>query len=160
MQAEAGRVLSVAVRTGRMACVVLDGSDLVIWDASRKAAKSQARASKKLKRWIDEFRPEVIITENPDCAGQKRGEQIKILKTLASVAEDQPIVNIVACRKKRFKNAYLEAEDLGQHFPDIRHLVPKKPQIWKPEPYYLACFEALALVRAAGFLDPVREDID
>ena len=144
--------------------MVLDVGDLVIWDAPRRAAQSEALAAKKLRRWIKEFRPEVIVTENPDCAGQKSGAQIEILKALASVAEDHPVLNIIACRKKRFKNAYLEAEDLGQQFPDIQHLVPKKPQIWKPEPYFLACFEALALVREAGLLksdassDPEEED--
>jgi hypothetical protein len=160
MHAEPGRTLSVAVRTGRMACVVLDGGDLVIWAASREAVKTQASAAKKLQRWIKEFRPETIVTENPDSAGQKRGEQIKILKTLACVAEDQPILNMVVRRQKRFRNAYLEAEDLGRQFPDLVHLVPKKPPIWKSEPYNLAWFEALALARDAGLLKTARRKLE
>lgn len=158
MSAEAGRVLSVAVRTGRMACVVLDDGDLVIWDASRKAVKTQAQAARKLRRWLREFRPEIVITENPDSAGQKRGAQIRILKTLVSVAEDQPLRNMVVRRQKPFRNAYLEAEELGHQFPDLQHLVPKKPPIWKSEPYNMACFEALALARDAGVLQ--RPDVE
>ncbi len=158
MPANRSRVLSVAVRTGRMACVVLDDGDLIIWDASRKAVKNPAQAARKLRRWIREFRPDVLITENPDSAGQKRGAQIKILKTLISVGEDQPILNMAVRRERRFKNAYLEAEDLGHQFPDLRHLVPKKPPIWKSEPYNLACFEALALARDAGVLEGPKTD--
>ncbi|MCK0103222.1 hypothetical protein [Pseudohalocynthiibacter sp. F2068] len=158
MPGEGGRVLSVAVRTGRMACVVIDDGNLIIWDASRKAVKTEAQAARKLRRWICEFRPDVLVTENPDSAGQKRGAQLRILKTLGTVAEDQPILNMMVRRQKHFKNAYLEAEDLGQQFPDIKHLVPKKPPIWKSEPYNLACFEALALARDAGLLEPLGGD--
>jgi len=153
MRSKAGRVLSVAVRTGRMACILLDGGELVFWATSRKAAKTKERAAAKFREWIEEFRPDGLVTENPDCAGQKRGAQIKILKTLFTVAEDQPVPNIAVCRAKRFRNAYLDAEEFGRQFPDISHLVPKKPPIWKGEPYHLACFEALALARDAGVLE-------
>jgi hypothetical protein len=158
MRAKARRVLSVAVRTGRMACILLDGGELVFWATSRKAAKTKERAATKFRKWIEEFRPDLLVTENPDCAGQKRGAQIKILKILFTVAEDQPIPNIAVCREKRFRNAYLDAEEFGRQFPDISHLVPKKPPIWKGEPYQLACFEALAMARDAGILEAQTDD--
>lgn len=148
------RVLSVAARTGRIACVVLDEGELVIWDASEKGSFSATDAAKKLRAWVKEFKPDVLITENPDAAWKKRGVQIPILKALASVGEDLGIQNLVVRRTRRFANAYVEAKHLGEQFPDLAHLVPKKPQIWQSEPYNLACFEALALVREAGLLKP------
>jgi hypothetical protein len=154
MESRAQRVLSVAARTGRIACVVLDDGDLVIWDASEKAASSASEAAKKLRAWVQEFKPDVLITENPDATRKKRGVQIPILKAMASVGEDSALLNLVVRRTKRFRNAYIEAAHLGEQFPDLAHLVPKKPAIWQREPYNLACFEALALVREAGLLKP------
>lgn len=159
MRGKARRVLSVAARTGRMACVLFEGSEMVFWATSREAAKTNERAANKLRQWVEEFRPDVLVTENPDCAGQKRGAQLEILKTLITVAEDQPILNVAVRRKKKFKNVYLEAADFGRRFPVISHLVPKKPPIWKGEPYNLACFEALALARDAGILNGTDDDL-
>ena len=156
MGSKGQRVLSVAARTGRIACVVLDDGDLEIWAASEKAASSATEAAKKLRAWLQEFKPDVLISENPDTARKKRGVQIPILKTLASVGEDSGLRNLVVRRERRFRNAYIEAAHFGQKFPDLTHLVPKKPAIWQGEPYNLAFFEALALARDAGFLKLVN----
>jgi len=153
-------VLAVAARTGRLGSVVIDDGALIIWDTSEKAASSEALAAKKLRSWVKEFRPDCLVTENPDTAGQKRGAQIPILKSFAAVGDDLPILNLVVTRKRLFKNAYLEAENFGNQFPDIAHLAPKKPAIWEREPYQLVCFEALALVRDAGLLAPPNAEID
>ena len=152
MESNRQRVLAVAARTGRIACVVLDDGELVIWDASEKAGSSAEEAAKKLRIWVREFKPDVLVSENPDAAQQKSGVQIPILKAFTAVGEDLGILNLVVQRKKRFRNAYVEASHLGEQFPDLAHLVPKKPRIWESEPYNLACFEALALAREAGLL--------
>lgn len=152
MNGNGQRVLAVAARTGRLACVVLDDCQLVIWDASEKAASSEDEAAKKLRAWVHDFKPDILVTENPDAARKKGGLQIPILQVLASVGDDLPIPNLVVQRKRRFPNAYVEAAHLGNQFPDLAHLVPKKPPIWKGEPYNLACFEALVLAHEGGFL--------
>lgn len=154
MGSKAQRVLSVAARTGRIACVVIDDGDLVIWAASEKAATSTTEAAKKLSAWVQEFKPDVLISENSDTARKKRGVQIPILKALASVGEDSGLINLVVRRKRRFQNAYIEAAHFGEQFPDLAHLVPRKPAIWQREPYNLAYFEALALAHEAGLLKP------
>lgn len=148
------RVLAVAARTGRLGCVIIDDGDLVIWDTSEVAAKSATRAARKLRKWIEEFQPSVLVTENPDAAGRKSGMQISILKAFIEVGEELPMPSLVVRRVRQFDNAYLEAAHFTVQFPDLAPLKPEKPPIWGKEPYSLVCFEALALARDAGLLQP------
>ncbi|MDU8914235.1 hypothetical protein, partial [Aestuariicoccus sp. MJ-SS9] len=96
------RALAVAARTGRLGCVVVDDGDLVIWDTSEKGASSSAKAAAKLRDWIREYHPDVLVTENPDAAGRKHGQQIRILKTFAAIGQDLPLVNLVVRRRRTF----------------------------------------------------------
>lgn len=148
------RVLAVAARSGRIGCVVVENGDLIFWQGSQKEAASKEQAVKCLRDWIREFRPDVLVSENPDAAGDKYGEQIPILQGFAEAGQDLPIVNLVVRRERPFDNVYEEAAHLAQQFPDLKDMVPKKPPIWMNEPYRLVFFEALALVRDAGLLNP------
>lgn len=154
MSARNQRALAVAARTGRLGCAVVDDGDLVIWDTSEKGAGSTGEAATKLRAWIAEYHPDVLVTENPDVPGRKHGRQVRILKTFAAVGQDLPILNLVVRRHRRFQNAYEEAADLAAQFPDLALMVPKKPPIWGNEPYNLVLFEALVLMREAGLLRP------
>jgi len=146
------RVLAVAARCGRLGAVVVDAGDLIIWDTSGKGAKSVNGAVAALKGWIEEFQPDVIVTENPDCAGRKKGRQLRILRAFADVGQEATALNLVIRRERKFENAYEEAAQFAAQFPDLAPLIPAKPPIWGNEPYGLIYFEALALVRDAGLL--------
>lgn len=148
------RVLSVAARCGRLGAVVVEGGELIIWDTSGKGARSVSRAVVKLKVWIEHFRPDLLVTENPDMAGGKRGRQLAILHAFLDTGQDADLLNLVIRRERRFENVYKEAADLATRFPELAPYIPVKPPIWGNEPYGLICFEALALVRDAGLLPP------
>ncbi|MEW9920372.1 hypothetical protein AB2B41_12220 [Marimonas sp. MJW-29] len=111
----------------------------------------------KLKDWIAEFAPDVLVTENPDAPGRKRGLQIDILKRFDAIGQELPIINLLVRRRQSFRNAYEEAADLARQFPDLAMMVPAKPPIWGNEPYNLILFEALVLMREAGLLKALGE---
>jgi len=152
MRAKAQRVLSVAARAGRVGFVLLHNGDLQMWKASEKASESADSAARSLRQWVDAYRPDCLISQNPDTAGKKSGKQIDILQALARSGDDMPILNLVVLRTQPFANAYAEAKALAKQFPELKSFVPKKPKIWQSEPYRLVIFEALALVRDAGLL--------
>ena len=154
MRRKTDRVLGVAARCGRIGCVVVDAGDLVIWDASRKGASSAAAASRKLRTWIDEFRPDVLVTEHPGRAGKKRGRQLEILRAYRDVGQGENLVNMAIRRQRSFANVYDEAAHFAGQFPDLAPLLPPRPPIWCKEPHSLIFFEALALIRDAGLLTP------
>ncbi|MFZ7093733.1 hypothetical protein [Primorskyibacter sp. 2E233] len=146
------RALAVAVRCGRLGAVLVDDGDLIIWDTSGKGASSVPSALETLHGWIEEFRPDILVTENPDSAGRKLGRQLRILRAFQAAGQEQDILNLVIRRERKFDNAYDEAADFAETFPDIAPLLPMKPPIWGKEPYGLIYFEALALIRDAGLL--------
>ena len=152
MTAEIGRVLSVAARSGRLGCVLLEQGRLLGWTTSERGARSATAAARRLQGWIDSFGPQVLVSENPDAPCRKGGRQKANLRAFLSVVEELPLRHLVVTRQRRFGNIYLEAEDLARQFPQLAPEVPKKPPIWKHEPYRLVIFEALALVRDAGLL--------
>ncbi len=51
-----------------------------------------------MRKWVREFKPDILVAENPDAAGKKSGEQIPILKAFASVGDDLPIPNLMVVR--------------------------------------------------------------
>ncbi|MCR8551164.1 hypothetical protein M4578_25390 [Salipiger sp. P9] len=153
------RVLAVAARSGRLGAVVLDSGRLVFWTTSRKASLSSAAAAAKLRDWLAEFQPDVLVTENPDTAGRKKGRQIAILRAFLEVGQDAKLVNLAVRRVRRFENAYAEAASFVARFPDLQQLRPEKPPIWGKEPYTLVCFDALVLIREAGLLGPATEPV-
>lgn len=146
------RALAVAARSGRLGCVVVDDGNLVIWDTSEKGSNSPDEAAAKLHDWIAEFNPNVLVTENPDAPGRKRGQQLAILKRFDVIGQELPIVSLLVRRQQSFRNAYEEAADLARQYPDLAAMVPNKPPIWGNEPYNLILFEALVLAREGGLL--------
>lgn len=152
MTAEARRVLSVAARSGRLGCVLLDRGRLEGWTTSERGAQTATAAATRLQGWIASFEPDVLVSENPDASCRKGGRQRAILHAFAATGDELPLLNIVVQRRRRFENFYLEAADLVRRFPQLEPDLPVKPPIWKKEPYRLVIFEALALVRDAGLI--------
>lgn len=149
------RILAVAARTERIGCVIVENGDLIFWEGSTEMAKDAEGAAKQLRVWIQEFQPDVIVSENPAAAGKKSGVQIPILRAFVEVGHDEPIINLVVRRERPYQNVYDQAKRLAEEFPDLEGMVPDKPPIWGKEPYNLVFFEALALVRDAGLLKPL-----
>lgn len=152
MTAKKARVMAVAARTKRIACVILEDGLPVTWDAAGKRAKTPEKAAMKLRAWIEEHKPDVLVTENPDTAVRKGKRQIAILKAFQAVGEELPVRHLVVRRERKFANVYEEAAAFGVQFPDFAGLVPRQNKPWESEGHNVVCFEALALARDAGLL--------
>ncbi len=153
MNTERLRILAIAAREGRIACVVIDNRDLILWEGSERYSKTPDEAALKLQSWIDEFEPDVVVSEQPHTAGRKGRKLVQTLSAFAKVAEDGPVIGLQIERKRPFRNVFEEAKALADEFPDLKSMVPEKRAIWiGGEPYSLVFFEALALVRDAGLL--------
>lgn len=145
-------MLSLAARTGRIGCILLDAGRPVFWAASESASATVETATDKLRDWVGEFEPDVLVSENPDTARRKGSAQKEILAAFCAMGEEMPLLNLVVRRERRFANFYLEIADLARRFPELAHIAPEKPPIWKKEPYWVISFEALALTQDAGVL--------
>lgn len=139
------RVLAVAARTMHVGCVHLVDGKLADWGLAYVRTTEEATA--KLSNWLEIYKPDCLVTENPETEFRKSGKQIDILKAFVDIGREAPVLNLVQTRKKTHKNLYLQAASLAKQFPEIASRVPKKPPIWLPGHRNLVFFDALALAK-------------
>jgi hypothetical protein len=139
------RVLAIAVATGRIGYVLMIGDKLLDWGLSRKASKSPKHAEAQAKIWIDQFEPDVVITEKVPKTSTKSNKTRSLIEAIANVAQRAALLDVQVSKIKYFKNKYEEAAHFGDRFPDIALWVPRMRRLWEPEPRTTVLFEALAL---------------
>lgn len=144
------KVLAVAAGSGRVGYVLLVGGELRYWQLSQAAARSPADATRYARNWIEEMRPQAVVTERI-AEGCRKGERAKaVIKAIARTAENELLLHISIQRPRRFPNKYVEAEAFANRFPELRRFVPKPRRLWDAEPRNTTIFEALALGLAAN----------
>ena len=142
------RVLAIAVATGRIGYVFLNGGKLRDWGLSRKASKSPVLAAGQAQKWINELKPDVVVTEKLD--GSRKGRKSRdLIGAIARVAENNYLLDVSVRRIRTYKNKYAEATALVAEFPDLLPWMPRKRRIWEPEPRNTVYFDALVLARLA-----------
>ncbi len=139
------RVMAVAVRMGRLAAVLVVDGKVLAWEMSRAAVIQEAKFAPMLRSWIVKFRPEILVSENPDQAGSKGERSLNCLRVAAHVFEDRAELNMVLCREQTYENRYEEAAALAERYPEISGELPLKPPCWDKEHPKLVLFDALSL---------------
>jgi hypothetical protein len=139
------RVLAIAVASGRVGCVFFVSGKIRDWRLSKKAAKNVELSEKQATKWIDKFRPDVVVTEDVSKQSTKSTKTRSLISTISGVADRRKLLDVKVPQAGTSKNKYEEAKALGKRFPEIAAWVPKKPQIWEPEPRNTVYFEAIGL---------------
>ena len=139
------RVLAIAVASGRVGYSFLIGDRLRDWGTSDKAAKSPTKAAETAQKWINEFNPDVVVTEklDPECRKGKKSK--RIIAAIASTAEHNYVLDVAVPREHSYQSKYEEAEALANQYPDLRDWAPKKRRFFDNEPRNTVIFEALSL---------------
>jgi len=149
--------MAVAAGTGRIGYVLFVGKTLKHWAISGKASRSSELAAVQAKRWIDELKPDVVITEKI-LQDSRKGERTRqVIAAVARVARNRVLNDIVMPRARAYKNKYEEAAALAKRFPEIGPWLPKRPPIWESEPRNAVYIDALAL--ALGIIDGTRQQL-
>lgn len=144
------RILSIAVRSGRMGAVLIEGNELLYWTGFDTAGKGQQKIKAKLADWLHYWQPDLLLSENPDSPGYKSGLALKLIKAIDTIGLEHGIEQRLIIRHCPYANVYEEAAILVKYFPDLADILPQKPPIWGKEPYSLIFFEALVIVRESG----------
>ncbi|MCB9947262.1 MAG: hypothetical protein H6842_05455 [Rhodospirillaceae bacterium] len=140
------KVLAIAVATGRVGYVFLIGGNLKDWGMSRKASRSSTLAAGQTQKWIDDLRPDVVVTEKLD--GSRKGEKSQgLIAAIARVAEHNYLMDVAVARIRAFENKYEEALAYAREFPEIAPWLPRKRRFFDPEPRSTVYVEALALAK-------------
>lgn len=138
-------MLAVAVRRDQACAVCLQGRKLKDWTVSHKAARSADDALEVLGRWMAIYRPEIVISQNPDSATRKSARNRAILRAIGRAIADEDVLDLLVTRTFAYDNIYEEAVAIVARYPELRHKLPTKPKIWETEPRRIIYFEALSL---------------
>ena len=139
------RTLAIASSTRRIVGVFLENNKVVGWRLSRKAARDPKNAAECIKSWIDDFEPDLLISEDP--AASRKGDHVKtLLETIGRICDQADGLNVRLPRKQVYHDKYEEAKVLAKRYPQLRIVLPAKPPIWNSEPHAISYFEALAFV--------------
>lgn len=151
------RVLAVAVATGRAGFVYLEGMELRDWGVSMKAVKSTKNLVGFLQELINEFKPDVVVTEKCE-AGCRKGKRSKsLIRAAAEIASHNEVLDVSVDRPRRFPSKYDEARDLVERHAALEGFLPKrKRRIFDFEPRGMVLFEALAMAERVILGPPER----
>ncbi len=143
------RVLSIAAASGRVGYVLLVDRKIIATGLSRKASNNADDAATSAANWIEQLRPDVVITERVLKSSKKGRKTRAVIAAMARVAEIADVLHQQVVRGQSHANKFEEAADLVRDFPEIAHLLPKPRKPWDSEPKTTVYFEALSLALTA-----------
>lgn len=151
------RVLSIAVATGRVGYVFLEGTQLLDWAVTTRVSKQSADLVGFVQELINTLKPDVVVTEKCDEESKKGTRAKRLISSIAELASHNYVLDVAVPRPRKFPSKYEEAEELVSRHPDLAGYLPKqKRRFFDFEPRNMTVFEALALAEAVIFGPPER----
>ena len=143
-------MLAIAVASGKVGYVFLQGAQLVDWGIAVKVAKqSGADLVGYVQELINELKPDVVVTEKLGRACRKGDAVCERIQAIAELASHNPVLDISVPKPRRFASKYEEAAHLANLHPELLGYLPKrKRRLFDFEPRGMVVFEALSLARA------------
>ena len=138
-------MLAISACSKRIAYVFFMGDDLRDWRVSETAARGPNEAATHTQIWVNELKPEVVVTEKI-AAAKKKGEKAKnLIAAVARTAEHNYVLDVSVDRPDIHANKYDEAAALAGRYPELKAWLPRKRRFFENEPRSIVLFEALAL---------------
>jgi hypothetical protein len=151
------RVLSVAVATGRVGYVFLEGTKLLDRAVTTRVSRKSRDLVGYVQELINTLKPDVVVTEKCDDDCKKGSRARKLIASITELASHNYVLDVSVPRPRDFQSKYEEAESLVSRHPDlIGYLPEKKRRFYDFEPRNMIVFEALALAEAVIYGPPER----
>ncbi len=151
------KVLAIAVASGRVGYVFLDGKRLeagqrpqrprlVDWAVTTTVSGKASDLVAFVQELINTLKPDVVVTEKCDKHCRKGSRTRKLINAIAELASHNYVLDVAVSRPRVFQSKYEEAEAAVDRHPDlIGYLPDKKRRFFEFEPRNMIVFEALAL---------------
>lgn len=139
------KLMAVAVHRQRLAFVYFVGGQLKNWGTQTKASKSQSRAAGALQTAINDFKPNVVVTEKTDEGFSKGPRVRKITDAVQRTAAENYVLDVSVSRDLGFATRFEQTEYLADLYPDIAPWRPPKRSYFENERHRTVLFDALAL---------------
>ena len=128
---------------------------LVDWGLAHVSGEKESGAVARFEDLLDQFRPDIVILEDPSAPGSRRRPRVqKLLEKLQETARESgiavhaiPRLAVIECFSSPDERAtkYSITEHLAETFPELAVKVPRRRKAWQSEDERMATFDALAL---------------
>ncbi|MEL7257709.1 MAG: hypothetical protein AAFN80_07675 [Pseudomonadota bacterium] len=143
------RVLSVAVASGRVGYVFLDGSQLLDWAVTTRVSRKPGDLVAFVQELINTLKPDVVVTEKCDAQCKKGKRAKRLIASIAELASHNYVLDVSVPRPRIFPSKYEEAHSMVKRHPElIGYLPARKRRFFEFEPRNMIVFEALVLAEA------------
>ena len=139
------RILSIAVNYNRMGFCFFVGKQPMDWQLVFEAAKSASKAEAQIRKWLEYYSPDIVITEDPKTLRRKGDRTKMLLDILNRIIQKTDVQHIEAGRVQPYKNRYDQIEKFCEKYPQLKAISPKRPQFFQKEPPYVTLFDAVSM---------------
>lgn len=128
---------------------MLEDMEVSAWGLSRRASTDATEAAAAGARWIEQLRPDYLVTEKVLPKSRKGARTRELIAALTAAAEIADVIDIAVPLTRIHINKYEEAAALVADHPALAHLLPKARRLWEAVPKATVYFEALSLALIA-----------
>jgi RNase H-fold protein (predicted Holliday junction resolvase) len=131
---------------------------LVAWGLAHVSGEKESGAIARFEALLDQFRPDVVVLEDPAAPGSRRRPRVqKLLEKLVETARERgievqalPRLAVIECFSSPDERAtkFSITKRLAETFPELAAKMPQRRKIYQSEDERIAIFDALALAVA------------
>lgn len=138
-------LIAIIAIAGRAAYVYCSDGKVAACGTSRKAMRSRYSAGIVMQDLINQYQPQVVITEKI-AARSRKGHRARVTtKVFQTVAAENYTLDISIAVDREGETRLEHAKALARLYPDLKHVVPGPFKFYEKEPRRLAIFDAMNL---------------
>lgn len=149
------RVLAIDPISRGFGFAVLEGPDrLIDWGVVHVAAKKNRGCVRRIGQLLDQYSPDILVTEDVATPGSRRGSRVRnLVEAIQTLVKD----NRVAFRRishRQVRRAFSKSGAATKHqiatiiadrFPELRSRLPRPRKCYESADDRMAIFDAVAL---------------
>lgn len=128
-----------------MACVLFIGQQPMLWELVFKPTTSTRRIETQLHKWITQFEPDVILTEDLQTARRKGARTKMIMEVIKRTADRSDVPCFERLRLQPYLNRDDQIAELCKRYPQLKSIAPKRRRHHDKEPPVTTIFDAVAM---------------
>ncbi|MEO1346259.1 MAG: hypothetical protein AAFV74_19120 [Pseudomonadota bacterium] len=118
------KVLSVAVSSGRVGYVFLEGTQLLDWAVTTTVSGKATDLVAFVQELINTLKPDVVVTEKCDQECRKGSRSRRLIASIGELASHNYVLDVQVARPRVFPSKYEEAENAVRRHPDRPPFAP------------------------------------
>jgi RNase H-fold protein (predicted Holliday junction resolvase) len=160
------RILAIDPTSRGFGFAVLEGPAMLVdWGVRETRGQSSPLAVRKILDLVQHYQPGVLVVENCNTPGSRRGESARrLIEAACGLAKSRRVkvarISVSAARKLIADEASMSkhaiATAITERFPELASRLPPARKVYTSEPERMGIFDALAFALAYYSLDRLK----